>query len=122
MTIRFAAARPSMTAFLGRTLWSPDLPCIGNDNAPAQNPPPAQAAPDTPPSYTPDELLREALLHFAVHGLGAAHEAKHEAARCFALGREAEYRHWLAICRHFDRRMASALSRKLEGKPGNAQR
>ena len=119
MTIRFAAARPSMTAFIGRTYWTLDLPPAGNDNCDA----PAPAAEDAPaaPAAARDPL-REALLHFAVHGLGSAEEARKEALLCRADGRIEEARYWLDICRHFDRRMASALARRIEGAPRSRRR
>ena len=59
MTIRFAAARPSMTAFIGRTYWTLDLPPAGNDNCDALTP----AAEDAPAAPTAArDPLREALL------------------------------------------------------------
>ncbi len=119
MTIRFAAARPSMTAFIGRTYWTLDLPATGNDNLDA----PIPAAEDAPAaSHAERDPLREALLHFAVHGLGAAEEARTEALLCHRAGRVEEARYWLDICRHFDRRMASALARRLAAQPRTRRR
>lgn len=113
MTIRFAAARPSMTAFIGRTHWTLDLPPAGNDNGDA---PVLPVEACQPAHQTDRNPLREALLHFAVHGMAAAEEARKEALLCHAGGRTDEARYWLDICRHFDRRMASALARRIGGR------
>lgn len=106
MTIRFAAARPRLAAYVGCARWWPLPPPASNDNAVAARPEPAPACP------AGDDLLRAALLHFAVHGLGAAAEAKAEALAALARGRVEEFRHWVAICRQFDRRMAARLARR----------
>lgn len=58
-----------------------------------------------------DELLREALRHFARYGLGAAKEARMQAEAAFFAGDRAKYDRWLGICRTLDRRMAEELAR-----------
>ncbi|MBS0481241.1 MAG: hypothetical protein JSR96_03645 [Proteobacteria bacterium] len=57
-----------------------------------------------------DAVLRDALKHFARHGLGAAEAARTEAEQARFAGDHQGYQHWLDICRTLDRRMASALS------------
>ncbi|MEN9683093.1 MAG: hypothetical protein RLZZ427_844 [Pseudomonadota bacterium] len=109
MTIRFAAARPRISGLIGRSPWPLEPPRASNDNAPEPKPEPE---PEPAPPHRTD-LLRAALLHFAVHGLGAAAEARLEALRCHARHQTKQALHWLAICRQFDRRMAAALARKL---------
>jgi hypothetical protein len=107
MTIRFAAARPRIAGLIGRSPWPLEPPRASNDNAGEPEPEPTPAPPHRA------DLMRAALLHFAVHGLGAAAEARLEALRCHARHQTEQARHWLAICRQFDRRMAAALARKL---------
>ena len=99
MTIRYAAARPAAApvtlsrAALGRISRAP-----ANDNG---------AAP------LRDRVLRAALLHFAEHGLRAAHDAGERAAAAHALGHSAEYEHWLEICQALDARRARVLATRL---------
>lgn len=75
----------------------------------------------TPPAndngspFVPDDLPREALLHFAEHGLGAAVEARRRAEAAFFAGDRPAYHHWLGICRTFDRRLARALNDSVGG-------
>jgi hypothetical protein len=103
MTIRFAAARPATIARrFGHTAGLRRR--AANDNA-------------APASH--DTLLRDALKHFAAHGLGAAAQARLEAERGWHAGRAEEYRHWLEICRRFDRRMAAALEARLGDRSGS---
>ena len=52
---------------------------------------------------------RSALRHFATHRLGAANRAREQAERSFFAGDQREYRHWLAICRKLDKRLAKTL-------------
>lgn len=101
MTIRFAAPRPA--AIRSSTAMGLGLR--------------RKAANDNGDMSTPDHVLRDALKHFAVHGLGAAQQARLEAERAWHEGRHEEYRHWLEICRRFDRRMARGLAARLEGRP-----
>jgi hypothetical protein len=69
----------------------------------------ARAANDNAEPGIRDDVLRDALKHFARHGLGAAEQARHEAERAFFAGDRKAYQHWLAICRTLDRRMAAAV-------------
>lgn len=63
------------------------------------------------PGLIDNPLLRATLEHFAAHGLAAAAQARSHAEDAFA-GADAEgYRHWAAVCRLLDRRMASSLAR-----------
>lgn len=59
-----------------------------------------------------DHLLHAALRHFAEHGLSAARRAGDNARAAFAAGDDRTCRHWMAICRTLDRRLAirTALS------------
>jgi hypothetical protein len=95
MTIRFAAARAGESTVLLRVLSAVPFRAPANDNA---------------ESFPRDEVLRAALRHFAQHGLGAAQLAYKNAQTAFFAGNREEYRHWLAICRALDRRMADAIS------------
>lgn len=103
MTIHFAAARPAATAFFGRDEQKRLALRAANDNHTGR----AQ-----------DLLLRDALKHFAAHGLGAADEARQRAERAFFAGDRPAYLHWLNICRALDRRMARALCSRIERPVG----
>ncbi|MDE2435077.1 MAG: hypothetical protein KGM49_02340 [Sphingomonadales bacterium] len=74
----------------------------------------ARAANDNHPGSGRDLLPRDALKHFARHGLGAAEAARGEAERAFFAGDRQSYLHWLNICRTLDRRMAAAISARIE--------
>ena len=99
MTIRYAAARPSVapvtltSAALGRISRAP-----ANDNGGAP---------------LRDQVLRAALLHFAEHGLRAAQDAGERAVTALAAGNRADYAHWLEICRALDERRARGLAGRL---------
>ena len=99
MTIRYAAARPASApvtltrAALGRISRSP-----ANDNGSAAR---------------RDQVLRQALLHFAAHGLRAAQDAGERAAAAYAADDTGEYDHWLEICRALDARRARVLANRL---------
>ncbi len=95
MTIHFAAARSRAPSPLARVLGSPLYQIAVNDNG---------------LPLTDDAVLRAALRHFARYGLAAASHARDNAERAFFAGDRSGYRHWLAICRALDRRMASAIS------------
>lgn len=99
MTLRFAAALPLSSARVGTVRHQRQLTRAANDNGVNRN---------------PDLLLRDALKHFATHGLGAARIARHEAERAFFAGDRQSYTHWLGICRTLDRRMAAALSAQVD--------
>ncbi len=99
MTIRYAAARPAAApvtltrAALSRIAWAP-----ANDNS---------------DGVQRDQVLRNALMHFAAHGLRAAKDAGERAAAAAALGNSAESAHWLEICRALDARRARVLAKRL---------
>jgi hypothetical protein len=95
MTIRFAAAHASDSSAIVRALTTVSLCPAANDNS---------------DGFPRDETLRAALRHFAEHGLGAAQQAYRNSEKAFFAGKREEYRHWLAICRALDRRMADAVS------------
>lgn len=60
-----------------------------------------------------DQVLRNALLHFAEHGLHAAEDAGERAAAAAAAGDNAGSAHWLEICRALDARRARGLSKRI---------
>jgi hypothetical protein len=68
------------------------------------------AANDNGDGLGEDGVLRAALRHFAKHGLSAASRARDNAECAFLDGNHAEYRHWMAICRALDRRMAGSAA------------
>lgn len=98
MTIRFAAARSGDATAIARALTLAPRGTAANDNG-------EEAA-----GFPRDPLLRDALKHFARYGLGAAEKAHRNAEAAFFAGKREEYRHWLAICRALDRRMADAIA------------
>lgn len=98
MTIHFAAARSATAAFIKHVRRADMIGRAANDNS---------AAPH-------DMLLRDALIHFARHGLRAAEVARQNAERAFFAGDRAAYRHWLDICRALDRRMAMVCHTRIE--------
>lgn len=53
--------------------------------------------------------LRGALLVFAEHGIGAAEVARQRAEQAWSAGEDSRFRHWLAVCRTLDRRMAARV-------------
>lgn len=85
-------------------------PLIGLMNRFARRPVMARAANDNDSGCGREKLLRDALKHFARHGLGAAEAARTEAERAIRAGDRLGYDHWLGICRALDRRMAAALA------------
>lgn len=96
MTIHFAAARKGASSPLSRALAYRPLEAAANDNG----------------ANTGNEvLLQAALRHFAIHGLGAAREARREAQAAFFAGNREAYDRWLELCRVLDRRMADQLAR-----------
>lgn len=62
------------------------------------------------------DLLRDALKHFAMHGLRAAEVARQNAERAFFADDRTAYRRWLEICRTLDRRMAMACHARIEAR------
>ena len=99
MTIRYAAARPAAAPV---TLTRAGLARISR--APAN---------DNGEGVQRDQVLRNALMHFAEHGLRAAEDAGERAAAAAAAGDAAEAAHWLEICRALDARRAQGLSNRL---------
>lgn len=97
MSIRFAAAHNSIAALAGAGNHARLMGPAANDNgAPAQ-----------------DVLLRDALKHFARHGLRAAQVARDNALAALNLDDDISCTHWLGICRTLDRRMAMALAARI---------
>nr|WP_246447588.1 hypothetical protein [Novosphingobium flavum] len=70
-----------------------------------------QATNDNGRTIADNALLRAALLHFAEHGLGAARQASRQAEDSLLAGDDEGYRHWLAVCRTLDRRLADRTRR-----------
>lgn len=100
MSIHFAASRRPPGSALARYLTVSLARPAANDNH-GQG---ATALIDNP-------LLRATLEHFAEHGLAAAAQARGLAEDAL-LGSDVEaYRHWAAVCRLLDRRMAMRLGR-----------
>ena len=97
MPIHFAGSRRPAQSPLARCLTLPLGMEACNDNGRA---------------IADNVVLRAALVHFAEHGLGAAEQARTLAEDAFLTGDEVTYRHWLAICRTLDRRMARTVSRR----------
>ncbi|NBC35294.1 hypothetical protein GTZ99_01830 [Novosphingobium sp. FSY-8] len=95
MSIRFAAAGTGECSAVARAL------CYHR---------PPQPANDCEAGIARNVLLQSALRHFARHGLGAAERARANAEKAFFNGDRDSYRHWLAVCRTLDRRMADAIS------------
>lgn len=71
-----------------------------------------QAVNDNGRPIADNPVLRATLAHFAAHGLGAAREASRLAEDAFLAGDETTYRHWLAVCRTLDRRLAERTARR----------
>lgn len=98
MPLHFAASRIGHDAILARALSCPRPVRAANDNGRPLGD--IMAKP---------EVLRATLLHFAKHGLAAADQARCYAEAAQRSGEEEAYRHWLAICRQLDRRLARRL-------------
>ena len=98
MSLRFAARRNGNDALVARIL-TPGFP----RNAANEN---GRAIGDL---MSDPAVLRATLLHFARHGLAAAELARGQAEAARANGDDATFRHWLAVCRQLDRRMATRL-------------
>ena len=99
MTIRYAAARPAAAPVtLTRARLARICRVPANDNGDGKQ---------------RDLVLRNALLHFAEHGLRAAEDAGQRAAAAAAAGDSAESAHWLEICCALDARRARGLSKRI---------
>ena len=97
MTIRFSPARDrnAVVRAVTRVRAKPTLMDAANDDGDQAN---------------DETLLGEALLHFALHGLGAAERARDLAVDAGRTGDHEARDHWLSVCRMFDRRMARAFA------------
>ena len=93
MTIRSALVRPAAPLFVSPVQQRLVIQRAANDNA---------------ARIGHDAVLRDALKHFARHGLAAAEVARREAEKAFFADDRRGYDHWLSICRALDRRMAAA--------------
>lgn len=96
MTIHFAAARTGKISPVARILRS------GKRVAHC-----CTAANDNSIGLADDRILHAALRHFALHGLGAANDARVQAEQAFFADDRESYHWWLGICRKLDRRLAS---------------
>lgn len=114
MTIRFAAAWGGARPAIMRALC-PSAPLGAvNDNRRAITL--CSSAPrQAPPGIEVDgqQLLTDALRHFARYGLAAAARARCEAEVAQAAGDSQGRDRWIAICGQLDRRMANACARSL---------
>lgn len=118
MAIRFVAAKGSADPVVaGATCRSAPLNA-GNDNADRK----CAASAMTPsivnrplpsPAANDEQILGEALRHFARHGLSAAEHARRNAQVASQSGDSASCRWWIEICRRLDRRMAASFERRL---------
>ena len=103
MTIRFATARPISTpAHLTRSALGRIAARAANDNADLAR---------------QDQVVREALRHFAAYGMNAAEDAANRARAAHQRGDAQDLRHWLQICAALDPRRAAAMHRKLAKLP-----
>jgi hypothetical protein len=103
MPLHFAASRLGENAFVARMLTAPAVVRSANDNGRPIG-----------EMLSEPSMLRFALLHFARHGLAAAEHARNNAEAAFTAGDEEQYRHWLAVCRLLDRRMAHGTMERLD--------
>lgn len=102
MTVHFAAAPPAVGSPVIRVLSHRKPGRVANDN---------DALPEVDPSekQAHDQMIHAALRHFAIHGLGAALQARRQAEGALSAGNRAGYDWWLGICRTLDRRIARQL-------------
>ena len=107
MALTFAASRTGNDAILARIFARRAVSRGANDNG--------RAIGDL---MSDPQVLRDTLLHFARHGMGAAAVARREAAEAFDAGNETSGRQWLAICRQLDRRMARGLEGRISASLG----
>lgn len=103
MSIRFAAAGTGEAHAVLRVLRGARAGVPANDTG--------GPAAGSANNSAPDPVLRDALVHFARHGLNAPEEARREAMAALARGNELHFYHWLAICRKLDRRLANRLAK-----------
>lgn len=98
MTIYFVAAHSKEHAAIARTLSPKVRLNYANDNA---------------TGLSGNPVMRAALELFAGHGLGAASRACEKARAAASEGNSCDCRHWLAVCRIFDRRLANDWASRL---------
>ncbi len=98
MSLRFAARRNGNDALVARILTPAFQRNAANENGRAIGE--LMGDPD---------VLRATLLHFARHGLSSAELARGQAEDARTRGDDTTFRHWLAVCRQLDRRMATRL-------------
>lgn len=99
MTIRIATARPvTAPVHLTRGALGRIAARAANDNADPER---------------QDQVVREALRHFAAHGLNAADDAGQRAQAAHRDGDLRAMNRWLQICAALDPRRAAALHRSL---------
>lgn len=103
MTIRLATVHPAAPLFFSPIQQRSVVQRAANDNTGT-----AQR----------DPILRAALMHFARHGLGAANNARDQAEHAFFADDRDAYRHWLAVCRTLDKRMAAAVEARAKRPVG----
>jgi hypothetical protein len=113
MSVRFASANHPVRRLgwraAGRGLIAPALARAANDNLRSGT----EVRSAVPESARFDPLLRDALRHFAVHGLAAAEAAVDLAAEATARDDADARDHWLAVTRMFDRRLAARVTCEL---------
>lgn len=105
MPVHFAAARSTAHSPIARALAKKALTRAANDNGPLGS--------SSISSF--DTMMRDALRHFAEHGMGAAEEARRQAEQAHFTGDVQGYRYWLGLCRALDSRLAAKVERRLEG-------
>lgn len=101
MPLHFAAARSTAHSPIARALARKAHSRAANDNGDLAQ---MEAA-----ATRLDGTMRDALRHFAEHGLGAAQAARQQAEQAHFTGDRESYRWWLGICRTLDRRLAANL-------------
>lgn len=101
MPVHFAAARSAARSPVARILAKQSPGIAANDN-------------DYPVGEPfPMESLRDALMHFAEHGMGAAKEAHRLALVAHEADNTDDVEHWVGICRTLDAREANKFERAL---------
>jgi hypothetical protein len=98
MTVHFTAARITGHAAVARALSPKVQLSHANDNT---------------HSLTGNPVMRAALALFARYGLGAARSACEKAEAAAFGGNDHDCRHWLSVCRMFDRRLADSQTLRL---------
>ena len=98
MTIRFAGARVDGKSPIRAWRCRSAPMCAANDNS---------------GGHLTNATLVAALRHFAQHGLAAAEHAGARAITARHQSDRDECRHWLAVCRQLDQRLAERLAHKL---------